>query len=71
MNANPNEPVIEVGPEPAKKPVVMPMPKGISVPSLIPIPHQLAVTACWVGVGVALGYYLCYRASRPSRRGIN
>lgn len=53
---------------------ITPMPSNGAVPSLIKIPNQLAVTLCWVGLGIAIGYYACYKSSEPrqsSRRRSN
>lgn len=53
------------------RPTTIPMPTNRTVPSLIPIPNQVAVTVCWVAAGFALGYYLCHRMNSPrSRRNI-
>jgi hypothetical protein len=61
------EPIDINGPTTAR---VTPMPSSNPVPSLIKIPNQLAVTFCWVGLGIAIGYYICHKSSqtRPQRR---
>jgi len=64
-----SDPIIDInGAGPTPTPKMTPMPTNRTVPSLIPIPNQIAVTVCWVGLGIAIGYYICHKSNSPRRR---
>jgi hypothetical protein len=49
------------------KPQVMPMPKQ-QMASIINVPPQIAVTICWVALGIGIGLYISHKSRSPKGR---